>query len=141
MDELLESKKFWIGCAVAIVGIIFLFMFGMPQYNVWKQSLSGKAILKEAEYSRQVAILEAKAKKEAAEFENEAEVIRAKGVAEANKIIGDSLQGNDAYLRYLFINTMGDLDTSIIYVPTEAGLPVLENGRSAMQAPVVPSKK
>ena len=139
MDELLESKKFWISCCAVIVGLILLFMFGMPQYNVWKQSLSGKAILKEAEYSRQVAILEAKAKKEAAQFENEAEIIRAEGLAKANQIIGDSLKENESYLRYLFIQTMGDLDTEIIYIPTEAGMPVLENSRAV--TPKIPAKK
>ena len=115
--------------------IIVLMMIGLPQYSVWQQSLSGKGVLKEAEYSRQVAILEAKAKKEAAEFENEAEIIRAQGLAEANKIIGDSLKGNDAYLRYLYINQLIDANTEIIYVPTEGGLPILESTRNLQLVP------
>lgn len=130
----LDGKTLTLGvllCLLFILGI----MFGMPQYNVWNQSLSGKAVLKEAEYSRQVKVLEAKAKKESAEFENEAEVIRAEGVAKANKIIGDSLKENEAYLKYLFINQLEDSETKIIYVPTEAGLPILEAGR-AVENPV-----
>ena len=125
----LDGKTITLGVLVCLIVIIGL-MFGMPQYNVWNQSLAGKAVLKEAEYSRQVKVLEAKAKKEAAEFENEAEVTRAKGVAAANKIIGDSLRENEGYLKYLFINQLEDSETKIIYVPTEAGLPILEAGRA-----------
>jgi len=33
-----------------------------PLYNVWAQSLDGKAELQKAEYTRQVAVLEAQAK-------------------------------------------------------------------------------
>ena len=60
-----------------------------------------------------------------------AEVERAKGVAEANKIIGESLNGNDAYLRYLWIERLGQNGQDVIYIPTEAGLPILEAGRRA----------
>ena len=61
----------------------------------------------------------------------EAEVARAKGVAEANKIIGESLHNNEAYLRYLWINGLSEHGNAptVVYVPTEAGLPILEAGR------------
>lgn len=59
----------------------------------------------------------------------EAEIIRAKGVAEANRIIGDSLKNNEAYLRYLWIRNLEDGPNQIIYVPTEANLPLLESSR------------
>jgi hypothetical protein len=59
------------------------------------------------------------------------EVERAKGVASANKIIGDSLKDNEAYLRYLWIADMtNNKAPSVIYVPTEANIPILEAGRS-----------
>jgi len=58
-----------------------------------------------------------------------AEIERAKGVAEANKIIGESLKGNEAYLRYLWIQSLSDGHSETIYVPTEANLPVLEATR------------
>ena len=44
----------------------------------------------------------------------------------ANKIIGDSLQNNEAYLRYLFVNNLADTKDQVIYVPTAAQLPILE---------------
>lgn len=59
----------------------------------------------------------------------QAEVERAKGVAKANKIIGDSLKDNEAYLRYLFVNNLADTKDQVIYIPTEAGLPILEATR------------
>lgn len=88
----------------------------------------GEALLLEAESSRRIAVEEAKAKLESAKMLAEAEVERAKGVAEANKIIGKSLKENEAYLKYLWIQNMNN-DKEVIYIPTEAGLPILEAGR------------
>jgi len=51
-------------------------------------------------------------------------------VAKANKIIGDSLKDNESYLRYLWINGLSEKDNNtVIYVPTEANLPILEAGK------------
>jgi len=104
-------------------------MWGCPQYNVWEAGMSGQAELKKAEQNRQIAVEEAKAKKESAQALADAEITRAKGVAEANKIIGDSLKGNEAYLRYLWIDGLNNNQQNVIYVPTEAGLPILEAGK------------
>ena len=104
-------------------------LWGCPQYSVWQQGLSGKAELTKAEYTRQVTILEANAKKESARSLAEAEIERAKGVAQANAIIADSLKGNDDYLRYLWIDKLDASNGQVIYVPTEAGLPILEAGK------------
>jgi hypothetical protein len=59
----------------------------------------------------------------------EADVIRAEGVSRANKIIGDSLQGNEGYLRYLWIQGLQTNQMQVVYVPTEANLPILEVNR------------
>ena len=89
--------------------LVLLFgMWGCPQYNVWQAGLSGQAELRRAEQNRQIAIEEAKAKKESAQCLADAEIIRAEGVAKANKIIGDSLKGNEAYLRYLWIDGLNN---------------------------------
>lgn len=104
-------------------------MWGIPQYNVYSSRLSGEAELAAADYNRQVAVREAQAKKDSAQLLAESEIIRAGGVAQANKIIGDSLHGNEAYLRYLWIDKLDSTKGQIIYVPTEAGLPILEAGR------------
>ncbi len=115
--------------AVLAVLVLFGLMFGMPMYNVWQQEMTGKAELRRAEQNRQIRIQEAKAKKEAAIYEAEAEVERAKGVARANKIIGESLNENENYLRYLWIQSLTDGNSETIYVPTEANLPILEADR------------
>lgn len=104
-----------------------------PPYKVYSQRMDGEAELAKANYSKQVQIQDALAKKESAKALADAEVIRAQGVAQANKIIGDSLKGNDGYLRYLWINKLGDAEGrgQVIYVPTEAGLPIMEAGRAS----------
>ena len=119
-----------------LVVVMFLALGGVggcmaywPKYKVYQQEMAGKAVLAEAESSRQVAILEARAKKESAIALAQAEIERAKGVAAANKIIGDSLHNNEDYLRYLFVNGLEHTRNQVIYVPTEAQLPILEAGR------------
>lgn len=110
--------------AVVVGGLIFI---GGPQYNVWQQSLAGKAELQKAEYTRQVAVLEAQAKKDSAQQLADAEIIRATGVAKANQIIGDSLKDNREYLQYLYITGLEEGSNKgnvTIYVPTENGMPV-----------------
>ena len=117
-----------IGLGVGIVLLLAL-LLGWPQYRVYQQRLAGEARLAEAQSSRQVAILEARAKKESAISLAEAEVIRAEGAAKANKILQDSLGGPEGYLRYLQIQALEETKASLIYVPTEAGLPVTEAKR------------
>lgn len=87
-------------------------------------------MLAHAQSSKEVAVAEARAKMESATLLAEAEVARAKGVAQANQIIGESLKNNEAYLRYLWINDLGqNAGKTVVYVPTEANLPVLEATR------------
>lgn len=106
-------------------------MYGCPRYSVYVKDLEGQAELARATQNRQIKIQEANAEYEAAKALAKAEIERAHGVAEANKIIGDSLKGNEAYLRYLWIQGLQQGATpQVVYVPTEAGLPILEAGRT-----------
>jgi type VI protein secretion system component VasK len=109
-----------------IIGFFTLMFYIYPIYNVWAKGMKGKSKLKEATYSRQILVQEAKAKMEASKLYAEAEVIRAAGVAKANKIIGHSLRDNEAYLKYLWIHNMEQSQKEIVYIPTEANLPILE---------------
>ncbi len=122
---------------ILIVGA--LWMWGMPKYRIYKQDLAGQANLRQQEWEKKILIEQARAQNEAATMnaearikqataESEAEIIRARGIAEANSIIANSLQGNESYLRYLWIDKLSDND-NVIYVPTEAGLPILEAGQ------------
>ena len=111
-----------LGIATALFGVS---AFAVPQYGVWVRTLNGKALLREAEFTRKVAVLEAQAKKDSAAQLAEAEIIRAEGVSEANKIIGESLKNNPAYLQYLWI-TKGENDTNrtVYMIPNNGGAPV-----------------
>ncbi|MFA7192368.1 MAG: membrane protease subunit [Candidatus Paceibacterota bacterium] len=116
-----------------LIVIIILCFWGLSAggriYDVWAQGKEGEAELAKAESNRQIKTLEAKASMESSKHLADAEVIRARGVAEANKIIGDSLQGNEGYLRYLWIQGLQTNQMQVIYVPTESNLPILETGR------------
>lgn len=125
------------GLAFAVVMLIGMFAVGggcyvFPMYQVYQQRLAGQAELQRAESSRQIAILEAKAKQDSAEMLAQAEITRAHGVAKANEIIGQSLKGNEAYLHYLWINELAAAG-HVIYVPTEANLPILEAQRLTLK--------
>lgn len=128
------DKKTVAGYGVVVVAgscltLVLAGMYGCPTYNVYLQRKSGEAKLAESEGSRQIAVQEAHAKMESAKLLAQAEIERAKGVAEANKIIGDSLRNNEDYLRYLWIHNLESGSNQIIYIPTEAGLPILEAGK------------
>lgn len=116
---------------IAIVAVIGLGMWGIPQYGVYSARKDGEAVLAHAQYSREVAVAEAKAKMESASLLADAEVSRAGGVAKANAIIGESLKDNEAYLRYLWIVDVAGSqnEKTVVYVPTEGNLPILEAAR------------
>jgi len=114
--------------ALLSLGFIGFLMFIIPTYSVWSRVMGGKAELKEASWNRQIEIEEAQAEKEASVLRAEAEVERAKGAAKAQEIISQTL--TEPYLRYLWIQQMEEGENrQTIYVPTEAGLPILEATR------------
>lgn len=139
---------------LAVIGVIavVLAFWVWPKYNVYKKELDGQAALKEAEWSKQILIEEAKAREQAAlmqakakvtlaeaegkakivraKAEGQADIERAKAAAEANRIIGESLKNNEEYLRYVWIKGLQDGKGERIYIPTEAGLPILEAGKA-----------
>ncbi len=120
-------KKFLWG-----VGVIVVFIIGMafirPWYNVWSQEMEGKAEFAKAEQNRKIKIEEARANLEAEKLNAQAEVERAKGAAEAIKIENGSI--TPTYIQYLWVRQQSDLsDKTVIYVPTETNLPILESTR------------
>lgn len=131
------------GAAASILKIggalLFLFLViacgglgSCAAYNsvrVWNAETAGEAELAQASQNRKIAVLEAQAALDSAKLKAEAEIERAKGLAEANRIVADSLGGPEGYLRYLYIQNLEDSRGQIIYVPTEGGLPILEAGR------------
>lgn len=104
-------------------------LFIVPYYNVWQQEMSGKAEFAKAEHNRKIKIEEAKANLEAEKLNAQAEVERAKGAAEAIRIENGSI--TPAYIQYLWVRQQSNLnDKTVIYIPTETNLPVLEASRN-----------
>lgn len=123
------KPKHYIGIATVVLFLILGGVIGCPYYNVWQQEMSGKAEYAKAEQNRKIKIEEAKANLEAEKLNAQAEIERAKGAAEAIKIENGSV--TPTYIQYLWVrqqNLSGE-NTKIIYIPTEAGLPLLEAGR------------
>lgn len=107
--------------------LICLAMYGLPQYRVYSARKDGEAILAHAQSSREVAVAEAKAKMESSSLLAQADTIRAHGIARSNQIIGLSL--TEAYLHWFWIDNIEKNPQAVIYVPTEANMPILEAGR------------
>lgn len=112
----------------AVLLLIVAWAWGGPKYNVWRQEMRGKAEFAQAEQNRRIRVEEAKANLEAEKLNAEAEVARAKGAAEAIAIENGAL--TPTYIQYLWVRQQNaNSNNKIIYIPTEAGLPVLEAGR------------
>ena len=118
-----------------ILGIILLMsclMIGIPKYNVWQQEMIGKSEFAKAEQNRRIKIEEAKANLEAEKLNAQAEIERAKGAAEAIKIENGQL--TTTYIQYLWVRQQNDSNIEkIIYIPTEASMPILEAKSSQKQ--------
>lgn len=75
---------------------------------------------------------------ESASYEAAADTIRAHGIAASNRIIGRSLEGNPAYLQWLFIDQLQKTKDQVIYIPSGVmGMPILEANRLSKFIPSV----
>jgi len=127
------SPKTLIKSVVWVLVGIFLFVVALafirPWYNVWSQEMEGKAEFAKAEQNRKIKIEEAKANLEAEKLNAQAEIERAKGAAEAIRIENGSI--TPTYIQYLWVRQQSDLSNkTVIYVPTETNLPILESTRA-----------
>ena len=111
---------------VVLLGLALLLglFFGIPKYRVWAAEQAGKAEFAKAEQNRRIMIEEAKANLEAEKLNAQAEIERAKGAAQAIAIENGALTEN--YIRYLWVRQLDLSQSKTIYIPTEAGLPLLE---------------
>lgn len=131
-DEKNETKIHQVRVVVASLVaacLVFLGLWGCPKYNVYSARMDGEAKLAHALAEREVQVRDAQGKLEASTLLANADIERAKGVAGANKVIGDSLRNNEAYLKWLYIDNLKGKEGEVIYIPTEAGLPILEAGK------------
>lgn len=117
------------GIFAVVILIIAPLMFVVPKYRVWYSELQGRAEFARAEQNRLIKIEEAKANLEAEKLNAQAEVERAKGAAAAIEIENGKI--TETYIRYLWVRQQNDLNNkTIIYIPTEGGLPILESTRN-----------
>lgn len=129
MKTNLKANGWTITVISAVIAVVAVLLFALPQYGVWQQSLEGKAELMKADYTRQVAVVEAQAQLDAAEKLKQVAVIKAEGIAKANAIIGESLKNNPEYLTYLQIESIekGAAKGNKTYFvsPSQGGLPIV----------------
>jgi regulator of protease activity HflC (stomatin/prohibitin superfamily) len=100
-------------------------LVGCPKYNVWQQGLAGEAKLARASQERKILVEQAQAEKEAA------------GVrAEAIQIVGQAAKDFPEYRYQEFLGAFaealnnGNID-KIIFVPTEANIPIVQMRRDS----------
>jgi regulator of protease activity HflC (stomatin/prohibitin superfamily) len=125
---------FWVVVAMIIITILWGTMWGWAHFRLWRAEYAGKAfeiekeyvgrgILAEAEYAKQARIEQAKAEKESAQL-----------TADAIEIVGAAAQKYPEYRTQEFILSFGEAlregnIEQIIYVPTEANIPITEATR------------
>lgn len=118
-----------VGALAVVAGVLL----GLPSYNVYRKQMAGKAAYEQAVQDRRIRVLEAQAALDSAELTARAEVARARGTDEANRIMAQSLGGPENYLRWAYIDMLKETadkqDRQVIYIPTEAGMPILEAGK------------
>ncbi len=125
-----DSKIYFTTAMCVLLGIVLILgaFIAIPYYNVWQQEMSGRAEFAKAEQNRKIKIEEAKANLEAEKLNAQAEIERARGAAEAIRIENGSL--TPTYIQYLWVRQQNDLNNkTVIYVPTETNLPILEASR------------
>jgi len=117
-----------------LVLAIFAILWGGAKFRLWRADYTGraleiekmyegKAVLAEAEHSRMARVEAAKAEKEAAQL-----------TADAIAIVGEAAQKFPEYRQQEFYLALGEAlqkgtIQQILYLPTEAGLPITEAGK------------
>lgn len=111
-----------------VIAIAFALWF-IPTYRVWASQKSGEADLAQAHKEQQVQVAKAQGRLDAAALNKQAAVVEAEAVASQIEKIGANLTKHDLYLKWQWIKMMEERpESSVIYVPTEANLPILEAG-------------
>jgi hypothetical protein len=136
MSDMPELSFIIASIAIAIIAIISTawFLYGLPVWRVWAMHKEGQADLAQAQIEQQIQVAKAKGRLDAAELNKKAAIIEADAISEQIKRIGINLTQHDLYLKWQWIKMMEERPkNSVIYVPTEAGLPILEAGRTVDQ--------
>jgi regulator of protease activity HflC (stomatin/prohibitin superfamily) len=114
---------FFAGVTYGAVAAYQPFKVWVAGYDVKKQRLVGEAEFARAEQNRMILVEQARAEMEAAQLR-----------ADAIAIVGQATQDFPEYRQQEFIGALGDAlrngnITQIMYLPTEAGIPITEAAR------------
>ena len=108
-----------IGLVMAILLVIGLVMWGYPTYRVWSAGMAGEAKLRQAEQEKRILISTAEAERDSAMLQ-----------AEAIAIVGKAAKEYPEYRQQQFIAAFGEAiqngQVKLIFVPTEANVPILQ---------------
>jgi len=115
---------------IVILSYVWGLFFG-PRWRVWRAHQDGLADLAMAKNEQQIQIARAQSRLDAAALNKKAAIVEAEAVAAQIEAIGSQLTEHDLYLRWQWIKMMedGNSGAKVIYVPTEANLPILEASR------------
>lgn len=110
--------------------LLLWILVGYPKWRVWAAHQAGLADLQRARNEQQIQTARAQGRLDASGLNKKAAIVEAEAVAAQIDAIGSQLTRHDLYLRWQWIKMMedthSDSETSIIYVPTEANIPILE---------------
>lgn len=115
---------------IICLGLSAAIIFGYPNYMVWEQGKQGEAALAKATQDRQIKVQEAEAEQEAASKQ-----------AEANRILGESVREYPEAMEQKWVEAIANTSNQVIYLPTEASVPITESGRMAMKRQEEKEKK
>lgn len=132
--ETSDIVAFVIRLVVVIVALSFFWgLFIGPHWRVWRAHKEGQADLALAKNDQQIQVAKAQARLDAAELNKKAAIVEAEAVGAQIEKIGSTLTEHGLYLRWQWIKMMEERPkNSVIYVPTEANLPILEATRKVM---------
>lgn len=132
---------------IVFFGAIVGCMAGYPQYKLYKSNTEKQSVIREQEaiseaavYAAQKRVTEAEANADAALIaataEAERRIIEAESIAASQELIAATLTAE--YLQWRYYEVLSTTDGQVIYVPTEAGLPITEAGRNTPTTTVAP---
>lgn len=121
MKEFVKKHKKSSVAAAVVLALVFL-LTAVPLYKVYTQGTVGQAALARAQQERQILVEQARAERDAAKLR-----------AEAIKIVGEVAKQYPEYRKQEFMGAFAEAlkegnVNQIIYVPTEANIPILEAG-------------
>ncbi len=125
--EFLFKIRFWKRVGIGIVIAVLLLLAGCPPYKMWVRQMEGEGERLHAEQVRQKLVIQAQAELEAS-----------KKQAEAIEILGEKAKKYPEWGQQSLIFAFGEALRSgkisqIIYVPTEANIPITEVARLRRQ--------